>query len=372
VTSSSLRRRGAPALLLALVGCLGTLVATPSLAGFGGAQGGGGGGASGDIVVDSITLGGSGDLKLTRIESSDLGVVDGSDSAAYMELAGITISDELGGTGSATFAGFLEKVSSITTGVGSETDLVADQSGLRINNTGTTVKASCRLPDDPTVGTHYFFDNVDSDGLRVVANTGDTIRLGDTTSASAGYFESVRVGSSFHLVATSATTWVAVDGITGTWRADSTTSAGCAYTPTPLTAYTLAHSWDADADVSEQKCVYVHDGAMVTAYGIIFMAGAPPAADLTITTPFGSLDESTIRVTYATSELGTATVYDDGGTSDRGPPIRISKSGGQVANTFLVSYYNGSNQWVPVTDSLPFAWGANDTIVFRITYPVTQ
>lgn len=50
----------------------------------------------------------------------------------------------------------------------------------------------------------------DSDGLRVQAAAGDTIRIAGTASAAAGYIESTTIGDSVTLVAINTTEWVAI------------------------------------------------------------------------------------------------------------------------------------------------------------------
>ncbi len=56
----------------------------------------------------------------------------------------------------------------------------------------------------------------DAQGIRVTANTSDTIRLGATISLAAGYIVSTVVGSTVKLVAIDETEWIAV-AFCGTW-----------------------------------------------------------------------------------------------------------------------------------------------------------
>lgn len=62
----------------------------------------------------------------------------------------------------------------------------------------------------------YTFVVQDADGIRVVANTGDTIRIAGSVSASAGRIDSTTIGSSIRLVAINATEFIAV-AVSGTW-----------------------------------------------------------------------------------------------------------------------------------------------------------
>lgn len=339
-------------------------------------------------------------------------------------------------------------IQSITAGTGAPTALVALDSGKRINNTGTTVKAAFTLPT-AAAGLHFYVDNVDSDGIRVNANTGDTIRLVDTTSAAAGYVESVRTGSSLHLVAVDDTTWhcdmpvgtwgvdsaaatqvtaaggrtltfaTAGDTITassGDWAADgyrvgrlilvagtssnngykmlvgvtatvltvsdnlvnegalsstatinSPASAGFAYTPQPLTAYTLAHSWDADVDVSENAntTYYTRSGNYITFTGEIRFTGAPPNTTLTINIPGGFLVSGTYDTINGWPVMGEATVYDNGvGTLST---QRIQTTPSDRTTVYLTS---GSTTLANSSATVPVTFATGDAIWFRVTIPV--
>lgn len=94
--------------------------------------------------------------------------------------------------------------------------LTSDDNRTVQTNTGATSKPVLTLPASPAVGTQITFIVTDTDGMRVLANTGQTIRLGGLITKSAGYVESLDVGSSLILFAESATKWVAYD-IVGPW-----------------------------------------------------------------------------------------------------------------------------------------------------------
>lgn len=260
------------------------------------------------------------------------------------------------------------RVDSVTNGVGDPYVIIESQSGGRFNNSGTTVKSALKLPDAPTAGMHYFFDCVDSDGLRVVANTGDTIRFCDQTSASAGYFETVRVGSSVHLVAVSSTAWVAVEGIVGTWRADSTTSAGYAFTPTPWTAYTLAHTWDADADVSEADAYYMQSGREIRQRGRIAFTGAPPNTALEITIAGGYTSITTVGEGGSGSYTpGIVSIY------DAGVGVLQNRAVPMVASNYTAVVIRGGTAGAAIaafSATAPITWANGDYIYFDFTVPV--
>ena len=102
-----------------------------------------------------------------------------------------------------------------TAGSGTPNALTITETYKVLTNEGATAKNYHTLPS-AEVGIQFTFVVQDADGIRVVANTGDTIRLAGTVSGSAGYTESTTVGDSVTLVAINATEWVATS-IIGTW-----------------------------------------------------------------------------------------------------------------------------------------------------------
>ena len=183
----------------------------------------------------------------------------------------------------------IQAFTAITAGTGSPTDLTGTANGTTLTNSGTTVKAACTLPS-AAAGMSFYFVNVDSDGFRINAATGDVINLGDVVvSASAGYVESVRTSSSFYLVAVDATNWYGFE-ITGTWRKDSTTSAGWAFTRTAWTSATFTMTWVTNASLSGRV---QQAGNMLYGYVEILVTGAVTAAALTIDLPSGYLMDFT-------------------------------------------------------------------------------
>jgi len=102
-----------------------------------------------------------------------------------------------------------------TAGSGSPNTITSSESGSVFTNEGATALNYHTLPTAVS-GLTYTFYVQDADGIRVTANTGDTIRIDTSVSASAGYAESTTVGSSVTLTAINATEWVATSVI-GTW-----------------------------------------------------------------------------------------------------------------------------------------------------------
>jgi hypothetical protein len=82
-------------------------------------------------------------------------------------------------------------------------------------NQGTTTEIEFQLPT-AAAGLVYYFACLDTDGLKIRANTGDDIRIGASASSTAGYASSTTIGSTVMLVAIDATTWLAFSAV-GTW-----------------------------------------------------------------------------------------------------------------------------------------------------------
>lgn len=91
--------------------------------------------------------------------------------------------------------------------------LTANDMGALWSNSGATGRADFTLLT-AAEGYRVGFTCSDADGIRVVAASGDTIRLG--TSASAGRIDSVDIGSTVWLTAIDSTEWRA-ESVTGTW-----------------------------------------------------------------------------------------------------------------------------------------------------------
>lgn len=105
-----------------------------------------------------------------------------------------------------------------TAGSGAPNVLTFAESRTLLTNEGATAQNYHTLPT-AVAGLDFEFICQDSDGIRVVASTGDTIRLGGAVSATAGYVESIMIGSVVRLKAINATEWIAVykDGL---WNVD--------------------------------------------------------------------------------------------------------------------------------------------------------
>jgi len=102
-----------------------------------------------------------------------------------------------------------------TAGSGSPNVLINVESGMVLTNEGSGAKNYHTLPT-AVAGYQFTFIVQDVDGMRIVANTDDTIRVIDKVTAAAGYIESTTIGSTVTLVSINAVEWYAV-AITGVW-----------------------------------------------------------------------------------------------------------------------------------------------------------
>jgi hypothetical protein len=82
-------------------------------------------------------------------------------------------------------------------------------------NEGATSKVERTLPS-AAAGYEYTFVVQDSDGIRIIAAAGDTIRVAGSVSSAGGYAENTTIGSTITLVAINATEWIATS-VNGTW-----------------------------------------------------------------------------------------------------------------------------------------------------------
>lgn len=110
-------------------------------------------------------------------------------------------------------------VEASTAGSGAPNLLASTESRKLLTNEGATAEAYNTLPA-AAAGVEFLFYCQDGDGIRVVAGAGDTIRIGATESAAAGFVRSSTIGSSLQLIAINATEWVAVFS-SGTWTVDA-------------------------------------------------------------------------------------------------------------------------------------------------------
>jgi hypothetical protein len=107
-----------------------------------------------------------------------------------------------------------------TAGSGSPNILTYDESRKLLTNEGTAAQNYHTLPS-AEAGLDFEFVVQDGDGIRITANTGDTIQLQGLITAAAGYISSIVIGSTIRLKAINTTEWIAVSYVGG-WTVDGT------------------------------------------------------------------------------------------------------------------------------------------------------
>ncbi len=93
------------------------------------------------------------------------------------------------------------------------------ESGRLFTNEGVAAKNFHTLPS-AAKDLSYTFYVQDAFGMRIVANTGDTIRLTNQVSKTAGFVESLNVGALVKLTAINATEWIAED-VVSAWDVET-------------------------------------------------------------------------------------------------------------------------------------------------------
>jgi len=124
----------------------------------------------------------------------------------------------LGGEDSVGSGGLVRSQNSVnlkTEGVGSPYSILTTDSSKVFTNEGASALVYLNLPP-AVIGLTYTFAVQDVDGIRIAADTGDTIRIAGSVSAGAGYAESTTIGSCLTLKAINATEWLAFSSV-GTW-----------------------------------------------------------------------------------------------------------------------------------------------------------
>lgn len=137
------------------------------------------------------------------------------DDSGYTELF---YADNFGKSTQITSDGYLNGIQYKQVDVYSTTPVTLNQfsnGNHIITNEGATAQITFNLPS-AVAGFTFTFVVQDSDGVKVVASTGDTIRVASSASASAGNITSSTVGDAITLVAINNTQWIATSYV-GTW-----------------------------------------------------------------------------------------------------------------------------------------------------------
>lgn len=152
--------------------------------------------------ASSSTAAGSGDVGISREAASGLRITGGTKASTV----GWVLSSLL--------------VEANTAGSGTPNVLTAIESGTALTNEDTSAENYHTLPS-AVAGLRFTFTVQDTDGIRIVAAAGDTIRPGAVAaSATAGFIRCATQGASITLLAINATEWVATSVI-GTWTVDA-------------------------------------------------------------------------------------------------------------------------------------------------------
>lgn len=125
----------------------------------------------------------------------------------------IRVTDGSGVTGSVLSTKDVE----VNTAEAGAPNVITDaESGRVFVNTGATGENVHKLEAGMKIGAFFTFVNADADGMELNADTGETIRIGASVSASAGLIETTTIGAVVTLLKVSATEWFATQEIT-TW-----------------------------------------------------------------------------------------------------------------------------------------------------------
>lgn len=103
-----------------------------------------------------------------------------------------------------------------TAGSGSPNIITEDEVGKTYTNEGATALNYHTLPAARAGLGPFTFVVQDADGIRVVAASGDTIRIAAGETPAAGYVEATTIGNVVTLMAINDTEWIAVASV-GTW-----------------------------------------------------------------------------------------------------------------------------------------------------------
>lgn len=164
-------------------------------------------GTAGKVVIDSTTP------TITTGSAVDLLIQHNGTTVQSIKSTGTTLvaGQNLFGAG-ALGSGF-KRLTYFTAGLSLNGDT---HSHYVFGNIAAASKNSYTLTASPGAGVEHDFIVLDVDGVRVTANTGDTIRVLDKVTAPAGYLESVTIGSTLKLLSIDNSTWIATS-IHGAW-----------------------------------------------------------------------------------------------------------------------------------------------------------
>lgn len=177
----------------------------------------------GSAAAPALSFSGATNLGLYRA-SNNLYLVSGGVAALTVHSAAIYISTVLYGTSAANTIQAFRWLVSARTSNGNES---GDYSLGIMTNAGATALIERTLPT-AAAGLTFTFSVMDADGFKIIAASGDNIRVIDKITGTAGYIQSTTIGSTVTLSAMDATTWLAtsIHGVwtDGTFTYDDTTN----------------------------------------------------------------------------------------------------------------------------------------------------
>lgn len=142
-----------------------------------------------------------------------LAILDDASNGAIMTTLGISANGQslITATNYAAMVALLRPVTNQSSSFSVPTSGV----GVTYTNTSATALVVASLPA-ATTERRYSFLVTDTDGIKILANGSDTIRLGGTVSAGGGYAQSTTIGDTVELLAIATGVWVATT-YNGTW-----------------------------------------------------------------------------------------------------------------------------------------------------------
>lgn len=142
-----------------------------------------------------------------------------ADVSAYAGLVKVTGGATSAVTSTATGEDAIQGLTTVEAVASGPNALAATESNKVLTNEGAGAEVAHTLP---TAAAGLLFEAVvqAAQSLKIVANSGDTIRAGGQVSKAAGYIASSTVGDTIRLVAINATEWIAAPCV-GTWTLET-------------------------------------------------------------------------------------------------------------------------------------------------------
>lgn len=236
-----------------------------------------------------------------------------------------------------------------TAGSGAPNVLVASESGTVETNEGATAENYHTLP---TAVAGYVFTFVcdDTDGMRITASTGDTIRLGQYVTATAGYIRTTKVGNSITLRSINATEWIAT-AQEGMWIVDGnqyafpngegtltyvTTSVAKSATGDGQTFAVPAGQLAATGDYLEIEAVYDASSGATGTVDLNFGGTVISTSTSIIHTTAGAVIHARVVRTGAATQIASGQINQTNGTGSNFMANLVSNPTETLANSITI------------------------------------